>query len=125
MRLSWNKDVIACYFHFYSKPSKRVGYVSYLWNTSSFYANAVAHHCGKTYERAHFYHVGQHSVACSMQMPYSFYGEKVGTYSRNLCPHIVEHSAKLLYIWFASSIINGCCSLRKHRCHDDIGCSCH
>ena len=50
--------------------------------------------------------------------------QTVGRDARDVCPHAIEHVAKLLDIRFASCVINRGCSLSHHSRHENIGSTC-
>src|SRR4030095_2289897 len=82
--------------------------------------NVTLRHCGKANKRSHFDHVRQHTVFRTPQVVYTFYPQQVTPDSVNLCPHSIEHLAKLLNVRFTSCVVNGCLTNGHHCSHDQI-----
>ena len=59
-------------------------------------------------------------MLCAMQLLHSLYDEQVGCYSADVGSHGDEHTAELLYVRFACSIVYRCGTLGEHGGHDDV-----
>ena len=64
-------------------------------------------------------------MLCSTKLCDSGNCQHIGSDSLNLRTHPDQHTAQLLHIWFASSIIYDGLSFRKDGSHKDIGSTCY
>ena len=123
--LMGNDEVVALNIDSHSQTAEGIGDITEISQRNILYSYALATHCRHTDERPHLDHIGQDIVFHAMDTLHTHYCEQVAANATDARPHLVEHVAKLLDIWFACGIIYSGSTLGKHRCHDDIGSTCH
>ena len=85
----------------------------------------TAVHCCQSDEGTDLDHVWKNHMLSAAKLFYTCDCQQVGTNSINLCAHAHQHLAKLLEIWFAGSVIDGCHPLSQGCSHHDIRSTCH
>ena len=124
VRLVRNPQVVALYIDLNPKFFEGFRYHTEVFHRYIFNPDTIACHGCHTDERAHFYHVGQNRVPCSVQFFYSFDGQQIRCNAADVGAHRVQKSTQLLYIGLASRVVYRCSALGKHGCHDYVGRSC-
>ena len=64
-------------------------------------------------------------MLCTAKRCHTINGEQIAANARDVCPHLVQHGAQLLYVRFASGVIYRRCALGEHGSHDDVCRTCH
>ena len=119
--LPGNEHIVAPLFQLQSQPAEAVGNDSQVLPGHILDGELTVCHGCHADKAAHLYHIRKNAVRGSMQRLHSLYGEQVGSYAGNLCPHLVQHPAKLLDVRLTGCIIDGGLPLGCHGCHHDIG----
>ena len=125
MALFGDNEVVAIYLNSHTETTEGVGDDAKVFDTDVLDTDSIAAHRCHTDEGANLDHVGQNMVFGTVQLLYTFDGEKVGSNTANLRTHTVQQMTKLLDIGFAGSVIDGSGAFGHNGCHNDIGCTCH
>ena len=125
MALFGDNEVVALYLDPHTETTEGVRDDAKVFDTDILDTDSIAAHRCHTDEGAYLDHIGQNMVFGTMQLLYTFDGEKVGSDTADLCPHTVQQMTELLDIGFAGSVINGGGAFGQNGSHDDIGCTCH
>ena len=78
-------------------------------------------HGGQPHPRSHVEHVGQDAVAASMQAFHPADGQQVGPDAGYIGSHRDQHSAQLLHVRFARSVVDRGRAFRQDGGHHDVG----
>ena len=92
-----------------------------MWNPRIFNGDFRLRHRCKSNPRADFNHVGKAAVLCTTESGYTGYCQTVAADAFDLGAHSNEHSAQLLQVGLARSVVNRCNTRGKDGGHDNIG----
>jgi len=119
--LSGDMNIVSSVFQGNTHTFKDTRNDAQLINAGIFDGEGRLGHGCETDKAANFYHVGQQAMPGTTQYAYAFDMQQIGTDPLNLCPHIIEQLAELLYVRFTGSIVDRGGSLSQHGSHEDIG----